>query len=159
MGIADWMATVPGLEDIEELAFPEDFDGTEAVRSTPDGGSPQPEEPEGPDDPHAEAPASAAPDAGGAKGAAPADGRHWLKGLFSRAPGPKAEPRHKTKPVWFERTKGEDGTWSSVPHYGAVLPRKASAIAKEHAQITKPRRMPIAKRNRGKRPLGRMASR
>jgi hypothetical protein len=67
------------------------------------------------------------------------------------------EPRHKTKPVWFERTKGDDGTWSSVPHYGAVLPRKPAAVSKERTtHRTSP--APVAKRNRGKRPLGRMAS-
>jgi catechol 2,3-dioxygenase-like lactoylglutathione lyase family enzyme len=71
MGIADWMTTVPGLEDIEELAFPEDFDGTEEVRPTPDGRSPQPQANQGSDD--ARSRAAEEPPAG-TTGAAP-DGR------------------------------------------------------------------------------------
>jgi len=28
---------------------------------------------------------------------------------------------HPSKPVWFERTKTEAGTWTAIPHYGKAI--------------------------------------
>ena len=58
--------------------------------------------------------------------------------------------------AWIERTKGEDGEWTATPHYGTALK------AENPKARVRPARKPVAprtKRQSGKRPLGRMASR